>query len=158
MNGISLILDANLLLLFIVGTTDRDLIAKHRRLRKTFSLDDFDLLWRLITDAPHVFVTPNTLTETSNLLGYIDEPARTQVFKMFRALIPSTNEEYVESQKAAGVEEFLRLGLTDSGLLEIASKSRSLLTTDLDLYIAALNRGVSAVNFNHLREQFSLKV
>ena len=157
MNGISLILDANLLLLFIVGTTNRDLIAKHKRLRKTFSLDDFDLLYGLIINAPNIFVTPNTLTETSNLLGYIDEPARTQVFEMFRALIPSTREEYVESQKAAGVEEFLRLGLTDSGLLEITNKSKSLLTTDLDLYIAALNRGVSAVNFNHLRELSSLK-
>lgn len=158
MNGISLILDTNLLLLFIVGTTNRDLIAKHKRLRKNFSLDDFDLLWRLIANTPHVFVTPNTLTETSNLLGYIDEPARTQVFETFRALILSMQEEYVESRKAAGVEEFLRLGLTDSALLEIASKSRLLLTTDLDLYLSALNRGASAENFNHLREQFSLKV
>jgi hypothetical protein len=148
--GISLIIDANLLLLFIVGTTNRRLVAKHKRL-KAFSLDDFDLLCRLIASSPQVFVTPNALTEASNLLGYIGEPARSQVFKTFRAIVRSASEEYIQSRIACETKEFLRLGLTDSGLIEIADTSRSILTTDLDLYLSALMRGVSAINFNHLR-------
>lgn len=151
MNGINLVIDTNLLVLFVVGTTNRNLVTRHKRL-KAFSLDDFDLLCRVIASSPQVFVTPNTLTETSNLLGYLDEPARTQVFETFRALILSTPEEYVESRTACDAKEFLRLGITDSGLLQITNKSRALLTTDLDLYLSALSRGLSAVNFNHLRE------
>ena len=155
MNQISLIIDTTLLVLFVVGMTSRDLIAKHKRLR-AFSTDDFDLLCRLIERSQEVFVTPNILTESSNWLGYIDEPARTQIFETFHGLILRMPEEYVESRTAAGAKEFLRLGLTDSALLEIASESRSLLTTDLDLYLSASKRGVSAINFNHLREGVTL--
>lgn len=147
------IIDSNLLLLFIVGTTNRNLITRHRRL-KAFSLEDFDLLCQLIGSSLHILVTPNTLTETSNLLGYIDEPARSQLFETFRFLIQNTSEEYVNSQIASNTREFQRLGLTDSGLLEITGKSCAILTTDLKLYLAALSRGLSAVNFNHLREAY----
>jgi hypothetical protein len=149
--GLILIIDTNLLVLFIVGITNRNLITKHRRL-KAFSLDDFDLLCQLIESSLQILVTPNTLTETSNLLGYIDEPARSQLFETFRKLIQKTSEVYVDSRIASNTEEFHRLGLTDSGLLEITGKSRTILTTDLDLYISALSRGLLAINFNHLRE------
>ncbi len=152
MSGINLVIDTNLLILFIVGTTDRNLVKKHKRL-KAFSLEDFDLLCRVIESSSQVFVTPNTLTETSNLLGYIDEPAKTRVFQTFRAMILATPEEYVDSRIASAAKEFQRLGLTDSALLEISHDSRSLITTDLDLYLAAVGRGLPAVNFNHLREQ-----
>jgi hypothetical protein len=155
MNQISLIIDSTLLVLFVVGMTSRDLIAKHKRL-KAFSTDDFDLLCRLIAGSEGIFVTPNILTESSNWLGYIDEPARTQIFETFRDLILQMPEEYVESRTAAGAKEFLRLGLTDSASLEVASESRSLLTTDLDLYLSASKRGFSVFNFNHLREGVTL--
>lgn len=150
MGGISLIIDANLPVLFIVGTANRSLIGKHRRL-KAFSVEDFDLLCGLVASSPQVLVTPNTLTEASNLLGYIAEPARTQVFETFRSVVLATSEEYVQSRTACKSAEFLRLGLTDSGLIEISDPSRSILTTDLDLYLSAQRRGVSAINVNHLR-------
>jgi len=154
--GIGLIIDANLLVLFVVGATGRNLVARHKRL-KAFSVDDFDLLCGLIESSPEVLVTPNALTEASNLLGYIAEPARTRVFETFRTIILSTPEEYVQSSTACKLNEFIRLGLTDSGLIELGSGGRSLLTTDLDLYISALSHGISAINFHHLREQTTLK-
>ncbi|MDR3555733.1 MAG: PIN domain-containing protein [Syntrophobacteraceae bacterium] len=151
MNGMDLIVDTNLLVLFVVGTTDRNLIARHKRL-KAFSDDDFDLLCEIIACSRQVFVTPNTVSETSNLLGHIDEPARTRIFETFRVLLLTTPEEYVESGIACNAREFLRLGITDSALLHIADESRTILTTDLDLYLSALSRGLVAHNFNHLRE------
>jgi hypothetical protein len=147
---ISLIIDANLLVLFIVGTTDRRWVGRHKRL-KAFSLEDFDLLCELIADSSEVCVTPNTLTEASNLLGHIGEPVRTQLFETFRAVISSASEEYLPSCVACEAKGFLRLGLTDAGLIEMAGTSRTILTTDLGLYLAALDHGVSAINFNHLR-------
>jgi len=146
-----LVIDANLLLLFVVGFVNRELISRHKRL-KAFSTDDFDLLCEVLSSSQNVVVTPNTLTETSNLLGQIDEPAHSQLFNGFRSLIGSSQEEHVSSQVAAEAKEFIRLGLTDAALLELTDSSRSLLTTDLELYLATLNRGASAVNFNHLRE------
>jgi hypothetical protein len=147
----SLLLDTNLLLLFIVGSASREYISRHRRLR-AYSESDFDLLVNLVSSARRVLITPNTLTETSNLAAYISEPARTHVYEVFRAVVRSTEEEYWESKGAVERSEFLRLGLTDSVLLDATTASHSLLTVDLDLYLAVISRGGLAVNFNHLRE------
>ena len=65
--------DANLLVLLVVGETDKKLIVKHRRLRE-FDEDDYERLVRLINQVDKVLVTPNTLTEASNLLAYHGEP------------------------------------------------------------------------------------
>jgi hypothetical protein len=152
MNGASLVLDSSLLVLFVVGTTDRRLIERHKRL-KAFSVEDFDLLCGEIALAPDVVVTPNTLTETSSLLRQIDEPARSRIQDTFRRVILVTGEEYIASQSVVAASEFTRLGLTDVALLEVSRETRTLLTTDLDLYLSALRRGHSALNFNYLRFQ-----
>lgn len=59
-------IDANLLVLLVVGSVDRRLVARHRRTR-TFLPEDYDRLVEVIQDV-QVFVTPNTLTEASNHL------------------------------------------------------------------------------------------
>ena len=115
---------------------------------------DYDILLTVVSRAPAVFVTPNTLTETSNLSAYIAEPARGRVFQVLRHLIETSEERYVPAASAARRQEFIRLGLTDAVLLEAASKEASLLTTDLDLYVAALATGTPAYNFNHLRDAY----
>ena len=45
-------------------------------------------------------------------------------------------------------------GLADAALLETAAKDVALLTTDFDLYNAALKKGAKAFNFNHLRDRY----
>ncbi|MBV9863489.1 MAG: hypothetical protein JO267_15230 [Alphaproteobacteria bacterium] len=149
MNG-TVILDTNLLLLLIVGTASRSYIARHRRLR-AYSEADFILLTQLLFDVDRVLLTPNTLTETSNLLGYIADPARTHIFRLFRELIDNGEERSIASRDAVQHPDFLRLGLTDSVLLSMGKAAGTLLTSDLDLYLAAMHRGVSAENFNHFR-------
>ena len=54
--------DANLLLLLIVGSVNPDAITRHRRLRE-FTPEDYDILIDLIAQVQRVLVTPNTLTE-----------------------------------------------------------------------------------------------
>ena len=148
----TIILDANLLLLLVVGSADRSFIAKHKRLR-SYTDEDFDLLLLLLSRVNGIIVTPNTLTETSNLAGYISDPARTVIYQMFRAIVqaPATAELSVESKLAVSGAEFVRLGLTDSVLLHLATGSHTLLTADVDLYLAATTRGLKAENFNHFR-------
>lgn len=147
-------MDANLLLLLVVGSTSKEYISKHKRL-KAYTVTDFDHLTELVLSVPTVFVTPNTLTETSNLIKYgIRDPARTKIYEVFRYLIQSTDEHYCESRQATTRNEFIRLGLTDSVLLHETANSFTLLTADLDLYLAAVNEGYSALNFNHLRDEW----
>jgi len=145
----NLIIDTQLLLLFVVGMTKRSYITKHKRLH-AYSEADFDLLKEEIAPYDAIVVTPNTLTETSNLLGYIQEPMRSEVFAVFGAFIRHVDERYVESRALCGDRAFMTLGLTDAALLEISRDHDILLTADLGLYLAGAKNG--AVNFNHIRE------
>ena len=141
--------DANLLVLLVVGETDRGLIAKHRRLRE-FDEDDYERLVRLINQFDQILVTPNTLTEASNLLALHGEPERSRFFDVLRILIEEHEEIVVTSKAASNNNQFKRLGLTDAALLEVISNSTPLVTVDLDLYLAAISKeGESAFNFRH---------
>ena len=145
-------IDANLLLLLIVGSVGRDLISKHRRLRR-FTVEDFDRLINLLDRVEQVFVTPNTLTETSNLLAQHGDPERSHFFDRLKFIIQESKEVVVASTVASRNNAFERLGLTDAALLEVATAETPLVTVDLNLYLAALAKGQdAAVNFTHLQD------
>ena len=139
------LIDANLLVLLVVGAVDPRLIQRNKRTRN-FTPDDYELLLDLIGNK-RVLVTPNTLTEASNLLT-----PHPQFAAKLRRLIEGSTEETISSADAVESPTFPRLGLTDAVLLEIASSTRPLITVDLDLYLAAQARGHDrAINFTHLR-------
>lgn len=140
-----------MLILYIVGSTSRSYIGAHKRLRE-YDEADYDLLLGEIEPASEVLVTPNSLTETSNLIKNIGDPAKSEIFQSFKMLIERSTERYVESRAGAAQPEFVRLGLTDSVLLSLTDSSITLLTVDSDLYQAAARRGDFAINFNHLRD------
>ncbi len=140
-------LDTNLLILLIVGGVDTRIIAKHRRL-SDYTEDDYVLLLVILEEASQVLVTPNTLTEASNLLAQHGEPERSLLMAGLHYLIDESEEIVVSSALASANSEFQRLGLTDSALLEAISEERPLVTVDMDLYAAALTKGDNvAVNF-----------
>ena len=130
-----ILIDANLLALLVVGTVDRRLGGKHRRVR-TFEPEDYDLLLDLLlqTHQPGV-VTPNTLTELSNLL---EDGQDKRFLRQLKEFVEASEEIVVASSTASNNRAYERLGLSDAVLLEIASAERPLVTTDLDLYHAAL--------------------
>ena len=97
--------------------TSREYILRHKRLQ-AYSEADFDLPTGFVSAAVKVAVTPITLTETSNLVRQIGEPVRACIYEFFRRLVRSTDEHYIESRDAAERNEFIRLGLTDSILLQ----------------------------------------
>ena len=144
-------IDANLLVLLVVGATDQALISKHRRLRR-FMVEDYERLIELIRQAGQVFLTPNTLTEASNLLAQHPNPERSRFFAVLRRIIGTNEEIVVASKTASRNNAFVRLGLTDAALLEVISAETPLVTVDLDLFVAAFAKGeVAALNFTHLQ-------
>lgn len=123
-------------MLVIVGSVARRRIGTHRRL-KSFSSGDYDRLLALLDGVLTIWVTPNVLTETSNLLG-IDGSDQSRPYAVaLRNLIGSGLEVYVPSDVAVARNEYQYLGLTDAGLLEAATPSRPLLTVDQRLFTAA---------------------
>ncbi len=144
-------LDANLLVLLVVGTTDQAIVPRHRRLQ-SFDAHDYERLVGLLGNYQQVLVTPNTLTETSNLLSQHGEPQRSRFFDTLRSLIEINSEIVITSRQASANPSFHRLGLTDAALLEVVTPETPLITVDLDLYVAALAQAPNAaVNFTHLQ-------
>jgi len=149
-----MLLDANLLVLLIVGAHDRSLIARHKR-TKEFTSEDYDLLLSCIEGFDRILVTPNVLTEASNLLRQIGEPLCSQLTGDLGLLVRRVDEEYIASGVAAQNDHYVRLGLTDSVLIECARHDLPLLTTDFHLYMAvSQSHPEAATNFNHLRRAF----
>lgn len=136
-------MDANLLVLLIVGRVGRDLISKHRRLQG-YTVEDYDALAELIESVERVFVTPNTLTETSNLLNQHGDPDRSRFFHMLRLLIENAEEVVVPGKVASSNSEFVRLGITDATLIEAVTEDTPLLTSDFNLYVAAMKKSINA--------------
>ncbi len=143
--------DAQLLVLLVAGSLNRNMIARHRRL-SDYSVEDYETLRVLLDDVEQVFVTPNILTETSNLLGQYGDPERSLLLQGLAVLIETSEEIVVASREASTKIEFVRLGLTDAALLEVATADTPLLTADRDLCLAAMrNDPYSAVDFTHYR-------
>ena len=148
-------MDANLLVLLVAGTLDPEVIGRHRRLQG-FDSTDFEALRRAVADHERVLVTPNTLTEASNLLGQHAEPERSSLLEGLGVLIRDSHEVVVASAEAADHESFRLLGLSDAGLLGLMSRNTPIVTADLALYLAALTIDPwAAINYRHLRDIIS---
>ena len=140
-------IDANLLVLLVVGSVNTNIIARHRRL-VDYTTADYETLLGLLSRANRIFVTPNTLTEASNLLRQHREPERSRLMAQLRLLIDESEEVVVGSAQASANSEFSRLGLADAVLLEAINEETPLITVDMNLYLTALTkRENAAVNF-----------
>ena len=150
MRAIRVLIDTNLLVLLVVGRTGQHLISKHRRLQ-AFTIDDYGRLDEILSAIDQVVVTPNTLTETSNLLAQHGEPERSRFFDVFRYLSGVSQGIRIAGVQAAQNPQFVRLGLTDAAVLEVVSAETPLLTADLPLFLAAASKDhKAAFNFWHL--------
>ena len=111
------------------------------------------LLERLVEQFRTLITTPHVLTEVSNLASLHGKDL-TAFRLLFRLLVDQMKEFCDESQLVVGDSSFNRLGLTDAAIARISRHSLLVLTDDLDLYMTLLDRGVDAVNFNHIRSWF----
>lgn len=146
-----LVIDTNLLVLLVVGRTDRGLIQSHKR-TKTFQVEDFDLLVRFIGQFQLTLVTPHIVTETSNLIVQTFDKMVPLLRATLAALVQSQDEQYTASVELTDQPAYPRLGLTDAAILQLVNDGAMLITTDMDLYLeAARMRPELAMNFNHLR-------
>ena len=147
-----LLIDANLLLLCLVGSYDTRLIGdgKYNKLSK-YTTEDFNLLLRLKAAFANSATTAHVLTEVSNLVNDLPESTKVECLSEFVQVFGDTKELEVASFEVAKRSEFRYLGLTDCALAEVSS--RFLVVTDDARLVAKLGEsGLEALNFNHLRE------
>jgi hypothetical protein len=149
--GSGLLVDTNLLLLFLIGRTNRNRISKFKR-TQAYTIEDFDLLDRFMAEFQILITTPHVLTELSNL-GKLQGQEREDIRSWFVRVIEESGEHYEESRLLVKESCFRRLGLTDAAIAALARHNYLFLTDDFDLYSTLVGHGADAINFNHLRSR-----
>jgi hypothetical protein len=141
------ILDTNILLVFLVGSIDRQLITTFKRTNSRYCAEDFDILNKLIGSFTKLTTTPNILTEVSNLGSQLSGDANKQFFEFLSIFIQQTTETYIPSSEISKDALFIKFGITDRVILELARTEHLIITDDYKLAGYCKN----SVNFNHLR-------
>ena len=101
-----ILIDTNILLLYFVGTVNRERISQFNRTEK-FTPEDYDILQSMMQQFQKIVTTPNILTEVSNLINQIKEPERSQCFLIFTRLTQGFldfNEIYIESKSVTALK------------------------------------------------------
>jgi hypothetical protein len=146
-------LDANLLILLLIGKTRRQLVQTHKR-TSAFTVEDYDALEEIVKRFQLVATTPNVLTEASNLCTGFAGDDKNRFQQAIETYVYSFSEEYVPSRDVIANEIFSHCGLSDAVLAEIATRRFLILTVDGTLYNFLLQLGLSTLNFNHIRTHF----
>ncbi len=144
------LVDTNLLLLYVVGRTNSARIERFKR-TKQFTAEDFQTLGRFLHSFHRRLTTPCVLTEVSNFASQLGEPERSRCLETLGREIESLEEHYEPSFTLAGDELFREVGLTDCSIRRLAEKNLLVLTDDYKLANRLHSLDLAAINFNHLR-------
>ncbi len=118
-----LLLDSNLLLLYLVGSVDPTLVGtgQYNKL-SSFTVLQITLLQQLVSVFPRVVTTAHILTEVSNLVNAMHDKGKLRVFNAFADTLQVVSEQEISSYEVARRQEFPYLGLTDSVLAQLADR------------------------------------
>ena len=149
----SLLLDTNLLLIYLIGGKDPKLLEGARRLN-AYIEEDFYLLVEFIEmyGFTQLFSTPHILTEASNLIGLERHLLRTLGRDALKEYVQHCKELSYDACVLVDEPEFNRLGLTDVAIRLASSLPAFVLTADFPLYLHLSAVGVEVENFNHIRQ------
>ena len=151
--GRRILLDTNLLILYLVGITNRERIGRFKR-TQSFSVEDFERLIAILAQADVLVTTPHVLTQVSDLVK-LEAPEFEAFLGLFSNWIRGASESIAPAADLVGHPIFPRVGLADTGIGRVAEQGAVVLTDDFLLYIALAERDLPVINFNHLRSQFS---
>lgn len=146
-----ILIDTNLLLLLFIGGVSKSYISSFKR-TAVYTQEDYDSLLRLIDHFNRVVVTPNILTEVSNLANGLHGVRLEEFYMVFSKSLSILSELYIESSTVSNIHGFHSYGLADTGIIAIAKEKYLVLTDDLRFAAFAARQGVDVINFNHIRE------
>lgn len=145
-----LLVDTNLLLLYLAGSYDKRLIGRFKRIAK-YDATDFVRVSSMIRLAGALVSTAHILTEVSNLSMQMPERDYQDYFRWIARTGSAINERQIEAQRIFSNELFPRMGMTDSGIMELAPNSYLVLTDDFPLANRLEHMKVDVINYNHVR-------
>lgn len=147
-------LDTNLLLLYVFSRYSQDMIGTGRL--AAYDPDSAALLLQYLAHFERIATTAHVLAETSNLARQMVKGEKwkamcKEIFPLLCLPEQSVLKPVDVDTETLDPNVFSQFGLTDSVLAKAAT-SHLLLTADLNLYCTVVSAGHDAVNFTHMRE------
>ena len=146
--GKSLLLDSNLLLLFLIGTFQRDRIPVFKRTAH-FTAEQFDTLLNVSTHFQKIVTTPHLLTEVSNLANSLPEYLKGDWSDHLAEQIPSMTEILDPAFEIIRESAFNPFGIGDAAVQK-ASAEALVLTEDYRLSGYLRSLGIPVLNFSDI--------
>jgi len=143
--------DSNVLLLFLVGLCDVDLIPRFKRTRD-YSAEDFEILRKLLSRFEKIVTTPNVATEVNGLANHLRDDWKIVFSDVFKERVAVMKERFVPSANASRHDRFPTFGLSDTIMLMSAEDGQLVLTDDASLYRLLEWLELPCINFSHLRQ------
>jgi len=123
-----LVIDANLLLLLVIGAVEEGrYISKSKRLRN-FDLTDYDNVVKIMSSFNEVCITSYIATEVSNLID-LHGTSGQLAFRIARGLFSFFTEISTSIRDDCSPGYFEYFGITDSSLIRLVSECK-VLTSD----------------------------
>lgn len=149
-----LLVDTNVLLMYLVGLYDPKYIGEFKRTQQ-YTTDDFQIVQALTLRFRRLVTTPHILSELTNLSRALQEKRALEYFRRLVGVLKRTREVYVDKDVLLGHRKLPQFGFTDLSILEAARRSRYLVLTD-DFAAAGMLRveKCDVINLNHLRQMY----
>lgn len=154
--GKKILLDSNLLLVFLSGALGANFFARFKRV-SNYKMEDYELLVRLLKSFTVVLTTPHVLTEVSNLANSLPHSYKQNWYLNLAALIASEHqstgmrENWTPAADLVESQDFAAFGITDVALSRLSSEAL-LVTDDYRLSSTLRSRGIPVLNFSDLRK------
>jgi len=140
--------DSGILLLYIVGSKNPELIRRFGR-TTNFDENDFILVSNFIESFDRKITSPHILTEVSDLLGEAND-----FHTILEAYINVSEEKHLEGKEIVKNKGFFKFGFADSAVIEISQNSHLIFTADNRFYGYLASIGIDAISFNLLKSAF----
>lgn len=145
----SVLIDANLLVLLLLGAANPSLVGRHKKLKR-YVPEQFHQLRELVGCIPRHVSTPHVLAETSNLINAGQREPAPNVTKFFAEYCMKVDELIFDASKAAVSPLLFQLGLTDTVILErVVPDGVVIVTDDYELSGRVQSLGGNALNIWH---------
>ncbi|WP_404396269.1 PIN domain-containing protein [Pseudoalteromonas phenolica] len=145
------LLDTNLLVMYLIGTYDKSLVPKFKR-TSMYTVEDFEWLESYVSRFSKIIVTPQVMAETWNFVEKLGK----EIDQFLDKVLPTLflfDEEYISKETVLSANGFNYVGVTDMSVIQAGvSLSCLVITDDFRAYSHFCQFSVPTININHLRE------
>ena len=155
-----IIVDTNIFILFLIGNYDPNFIKDCKALNdsnKKYSIDDFELLKKILKVFNRMVITPQVIAEISNLSITKSGLYGERFLQYLRAVVKILREveEHYEACKCLwGMEIGVvgRFGFVDMTMFELSKNiNMPILTDDLPFFLYCSEKQRPSINFEYIK-------